>query len=155
MFGARIALDRELLVATLSDFARTLVMPYDVDMALVDLTRRVAGVLDLDGSGMTPWIDGELRFATAVTPAVEKLGRSQEHYQDGPCHDVFRSGWPLLVTDLSKTTDKWPEYTKVAAELGIRSVAGVPMRLGDSRIGKLNHYSQNPRAWPQEDISAA
>jgi GAF domain-containing protein len=149
------ALDRELHIAILSDFARTLAMPYDVDMALVDLTRRVDGVLDLNRSGVTLWIDGQLRFATAGTPAVEKVERSQEQYQDGPCLEAFRSGQPVLVTDLSKTTDKWPEYTKVAAEVGIRSVAGVPMQLGESRVGALNLYSQNPSAWPQEGISVA
>jgi GAF domain-containing protein len=40
--------------------------------------------------------------------------------------------------------DRWPTFSRVAAEAGFRSAAGVPLRAGDRTVGALNLYAAEP-----------
>jgi GAF domain-containing protein len=147
--------DQRLFLQTLSRFAVVLPAHYDLEVVLNELTESVTAVLGLVGSGVTLAEEGELRFVTAVGEASGELERRQEEQQAGPCRDAFESGRVVRVTDVRLESDRWPEFSATATQVGVAGVAGIPMRLADEMIGAVNLYSPEPREWSDEDVAVA
>jgi GAF domain-containing protein len=147
--------DQQLFLQTLSRFAVVLPARYDLEAALIELTKSIIAVLGVSGSGVTMAEDGRLHFVTAVSHASGELERNQEEFQAGPCRDAFDTGEVVRVTDVREEIVRWPEFSTTALRVGVAGVAGIPMRLADEVIGALNVYSPEPRAWTDEDISVA
>ncbi|MET0915623.1 MAG: GAF and ANTAR domain-containing protein [Jiangellaceae bacterium] len=155
-WGAERAMyDESLLVETLSGFAKTLLVPYDVDAVLEELTEHVTAVLGLVGSGVTLVRDGQLQFANAVNDAVVELEQAQHEYQRGPCLDAIRESEIVAIVDLRQQRERWPEYVAVADQHGVCSVAGIPLTLANRAVGALNLYAARPRDWSAKDLLAA
>lgn len=146
--------DHPLFLRTVSDFARLLLTPYDVDATLQELAERSAEVLGLAGSGVSLLVDDRLTYATAVPGGLAALERAQAASQEGPCVEACRTGEVVAVADLANWTDGWDAYRAAAAELGIGAVVGVPMSLNHQTIGALNLYSTGVRDWSAEDLAA-
>jgi GAF domain-containing protein len=147
--------DQDQLLKILSHFSRTLVRPFDTSEALFALTERVGEFLDLPGVGISVADEtGSLRFAAARNDTTITLERSQEELQHGPCADAYRSGAIVMSNDL-RTEQRWPELTRLALDLGMGAVAGIPMGLDDARLGALNLYADTPRDWSADDLEAA
>ena len=147
--------DQRTFLRTVSDATADLVTSYDTATMLDNLCQRVTEVLELGGSGVTLLTEGRLSYVTGLSERVAELEQAQEHEQEGPCVDCSRSGRPVVVTDLASESERWPTYTRVAVELGLRSAAGIPMTLGGKPIGALDLYAHGPRDWPEEDVAAA
>ena len=147
--------DQQLYLKTLSEFAGALISPYEVHSVLQTLTDRVREVLDLAGSGVSLAQGDRLEFDTAYGSAVAEIERTQERTQVGPCVTAFRTGQTIVVPDLTRSADRWPEYAATAARAGIAAVASLPMRLGEETVGALNLYAVGTREWPEEDVAAA
>jgi GAF domain-containing protein len=147
--------DQQLFLQTLSRFAVVLPARYDLEAALIELTKSIIAVLGVSGSGVTMAEAGKLHFVTAVSHASGELERNQEEFQAGPCRDAFDTGEVVRVTDVREEVARWPEFSATALRVGVAGVAGIPMRLADEVIGALNVYSPEPRAWTDEDISVA
>ena len=148
--------DQRLFMKTLTRFSVVLPEHHDLDAAaLAELTKSVAAVLGLGGSGVTMAEQGKLQFVTALTQDSKELERSQQVHQEGPCRDAYETGEVVRVTDVRQESARWPDYSALAADLGVAGVAGIPMRQGDEVIGALNIYSNEPRQWSDEDIAVA
>ncbi|KAA0017662.1 GAF and ANTAR domain-containing protein [Antrihabitans cavernicola] len=153
--------DIGLFTAALSRFARLLVAPYEVDVVLAELAESVSAVLDLAGAGVSVATDGRLRFVTAVTAvtavtgAAGALERCQEEFQAGPCRDAYDTGQVVSVPDLVYHASRWPRFVSTARGSGIVAVAGIPMTLGDDRVGALDLYAAKRREWSATDLTAA
>ena len=147
--------DHSLFLDTLSGFARALIEPYDVDVALSELTGHVTAVLGLAGSGVNLMRDGRLRFEKAVNAAAADLEQAQHDHDRGPCLEAIRTGEVVAITDLDQYRDRWPEYCEVARRHGVCSVAGIPLLLAGEAIGALNLYAQDRREWSVDDLLAA
>lgn len=147
--------DHQLYLRTLSEFARTLLTPYDVHAMFNQLADRVTSVLGLAGSGVSLAHGGRLELDTALGEDVAAVELVQERTQVGPCVTAFRSGEIVAVPDLREVPSRWPEYVRVAVEVGILAVASIPMRLGDVTVGALDLYAREVRDWPQEELDAA
>jgi len=148
--------DQRLFMKTLTRFSVVLPEHHDLDAAaLAELTKSVAAVLGLGGSGVTVAEQGKLQFVTALTQDSKELERSQQVHQEGPCRDAYETGEVVRVTDVRQESARWPDYSALAADLGVAGVAGIPMRQGDEVIGALNIYSNEPRQWSDEDIAVA
>lgn len=72
----------------------------------------------------------------------------------GPCLDAGRSGLVFLIDDM-RTDDRWPDYTRHAAEHGIGSSLSVPLPFQAGTLGALNNYSTRPHAFTDEDVELA
>ncbi|WP_460800748.1 GAF and ANTAR domain-containing protein [Nocardioides pacificus] len=142
-------------MSTLTEFTSTLLTSYDVETVLSGLTVRLTEVLGLAGSGVTLARDGRLELVTAVPAHIELLERAQSEVQDGPCVTAFRTGQIVAVESLAESQATWGAYLRVAREIGIEAVAGVPMRLHDQGVGAVNLYSAVPRKWSERDLAAA
>lgn len=143
------------LLEALCRFATVLPSAYDAAMALEELTDTAVELLDLSSSGVSLEEAGHLRFVTASDHMASELELAQERLQEGPCHEALRRGVPVTTDDLPTDADRWPLYGARAAELGIRAVAGLPMRLAGVPVGALNLYSTTARTWSTEDVDIA
>ncbi|CAM3379475.1 GAF and ANTAR domain-containing protein [Occultella aeris] len=146
--------DHAEFVRTTSEFAQKLIEPYEVHEVLGDLAERTSQLLALAGGGVTVEVDDRVRAITTVPEWLADLGRHQEDTQRGPCIDASATGAVVAVADL-RADMRWPDYRTVAARIGVRSAAGIPMHLGTHTLGALNLYGEAPRIWDAEDLAAA
>ena len=147
--------DHQLYLRTLSEFTRVLLTPYDVQSVLAELTARVTAVLGLLGSGVSLGRADRLVFDTAVGKEVAEVEQVQQRTQEGPCVAAYRSGEGVSVSDLAAGPDRWPEYNRAAARVGIQAVASIPLKLAEQPVGALNLYASEPREWDPDDMAAA
>ena len=147
--------DHDLFVRTISEFTGKLLNHYEVTDVLGDLAERLTRLFALAGSGVTVGLDGRLQVAVTVPPELAPLEKYQEDNQDGPCVEAYRTGEVVAIGDLATAEPRWVGYQAVAAEVGMRSVVGVPMKLGEMTFGALNMYQAAPRQWDQDELAAA
>lgn len=147
--------DQHRLHRALRDFAHTLVRRYDVGDVLYRLSDDVTDVLGVTGSGVSLLDDGVLRFITATSDQIEEVERLQDQYEQGACEEATTTATAIAVCDLRMETDRWPKFAVAAVEHGLSAVLGIPMHVEDTTIGALNVYHDQPRAWTDEEISAA
>ena len=147
--------DRDLLWSTLSGFTRTIVGPYDVDTMLGDLTGAATDLLRLVGSGVSLIQDGRLTNATSIPPRLSSIEVVQEQTQTGPCVQASRTGEVIAVSDLRVRAQEWGAYCAAGAETGVLAVAGIPMTLGETKVGALNLYAAVVREWSDDDLAIA
>ncbi|GAA4744876.1 GAF and ANTAR domain-containing protein [Modestobacter marinus] len=70
----------------------------------------------------------------------------------GPCLDAGRSGAVFLVEDMRRD-DRWPDYARQVAELGVRSSMSIPLPFQGANIGALNNYARTPGAFGDADVA--
>lgn len=143
------------LFDVLTRFADTLADHYDVADVLYALTDHTVEVLDATGAGVSLTDDhGALQFVSANSEIAAQLERVQQDSRQGPCHEAFTSGSEVVVEDIT-AHDEWPTYRSKAADLGLRSVIGIPLVVGGRRLGALNIYNDVQRTWTGVDIANA
>lgn len=141
-------------VYTVAEFSKKLLTDYDSHEVLEELAEHLTNLLGLMGSGFSLGQDGKLIAITAVPPHLAPLERRQEIDQRGPCVHAFTTGAIVAVPDLSQET-RWPEYSNLAAELGVRAVVGMPMTLEGQTVGSFNLFRATPGPWGENDLAAA
>ncbi len=147
--------DQGLFLRTLSEFARTLVVRYEIVDVLYALAERTTALLDVAGAGVS-LVDGDrLRFVTGVNEATVQVEQTQERIQEGVCVDAWKSGKVVTVPVLPPPDGSWAEFVENARAAGFAAVAGIPMRLDDEVLGAVNVYSAEPRPWSDDDIATA
>lgn len=147
--------DHARLSGVLSDFAHTLVRNYEVGDVLYQLTDATVEVLGTAGAGVSLMEEGgELRFVSATDEDTSKVERVQEACQLGPCKEAHELGETVLVHDIA-SDHRWPKYREQAMAVGFQTMAGIPMRLQDFRLGALNIYDKSVRNWGDDDVVAA
>jgi bifunctional protein TilS/HprT len=57
---------------------------------------------------------------------------------------------PVVITDVSR--DRRLQYPEQAIEAGIRSVVGVPIKMGEALLGSLRVYTKEPYEFSNQDI---
>ncbi|MEV5786944.1 GAF and ANTAR domain-containing protein [Streptomyces sp. NPDC048448] len=134
-------MNQRLLAKTFVELADNLVADFDLIDFLRLLTDRCVGMLDASAAGvLLADHDGELRVMAASDEQVRLLELFQLQNDEGPCLDCFRTGAPVVVTDLVEEADRWPRFVAAAHRSGFRSVQALPMRLRDDVVGALNLF---------------
>ena len=158
LLGARqgaMVYDQARFIQTMSEFARQMLTPHDIEGALTQLAGNTTEVLGLAGSGVSLARSDELIFATAVPDHLTKLEQVQEEHGVGPCVTAYREERVIAVDDLGEHVDLWPEYCAAAASTGVSSVASLPMQLHGIKVGCLNLYAHGPQPWDRDDLAVA
>jgi len=119
------------------------------------LTLEVADVFGLAGAGVSLADGKAMRTVAAQSERAAALELIQEQYGVGPCVESQRIARPVLVFDLTDHPSKWKEFTKVAATVGVVSVAAVPIRLGGVGLGVLDLYHGAQHRWTTEEVRLA
>lgn len=147
--------DQAALKRAFADFARTISDRYEIGDVLYRLTDQIVDVLEVDGAGVSLGHEADsLRFVTATDDRVSRLEDAQVAARSGPCFDAYRSGDLTVCEDL-EAEDRWPSYREAAVGEGFRSVAGIPMPIGERRIGALDLYRSRPGSWDVETLDVA
>jgi hypothetical protein len=134
----------ERLARTFVGLADTLVAGYDLMEFLQALTERCAELLEVDAAGLL-LADGPgtLRLVAASAEQARVVELFQVQHREGPCLDAFRTGQPVIVSDIrsAEAGARWPRFAPAARAAGFAGVHAIPMRLRDQVIGTLNLFS--------------
>jgi GAF domain-containing protein len=97
----------------------------------------------------------EGRAYTAAHTGALALDADELQYErgHGPCMDAGRAGLTMVISDML-TEERWPDYTRAAAERGVGSSLSVPLPVQGSSIGAINIYSTKRRAFEDPDVVA-
>jgi GAF domain-containing protein len=112
------------------------------------LCRAAARALPASGVGVSVMTDaGEQGLAAFSDENSELLEELQFTLGEGPCVDAFAFRRPVLTPELDlAVTTRWPAYTPVAYERGVRAVFAFPMQIGGARLGVMDVYRDSPGA---------
>lgn len=145
-----------LLARTLVELADTLVADFDVVELLTRLADRCVDVLDVATAGlMLVGPDGDLRVMASSSEAMRVLELFELQAREGPCLDCYRSGKPVMSSDLARADHRWPRFAAEALAGGFRSVHALPMRLRGTVIGALNLFRLEPGEMRPAEVDAA
>ncbi len=137
----------ERLAQAFVELADTLVAGFDLMEFLHMLTERCVELLEVDAAGL---LLADARGALQLVAASTEQARVAELFQiqndEGPCLDCYRTGQPVIVSDISAghAAARWPRFAAAAKEMGFAGVHAIPMRLRDQVIGTLNLFRTAP-----------
>jgi len=118
------------------------------------VTEYARDALGCDDAGVLLKVGGVVTTASATSPRVEESDRIQRETGEGPCFAASQTGELFRVDDTTLVTD-WPEWAWAVSQMGIRSALGVPLRTNDRNYGALNLYSEQPKAFGEDEIAIA
>ncbi|AQT81596.1 hypothetical protein B1R94_23600 [Mycolicibacterium litorale] len=139
------------LAVRMAELARLTASPRNVDEVLADVTAAAVemipgtdtcGVL-LIGKG------GKFESLFGTSDLIYKLDALQEECGEGPCIEAAVD--ELIVrTDDFTTERRWPNYSRAAAELGVRSGMSFKLYTTATTAGALNLFGLKPHAFDGE-----
>lgn len=116
---------------------------------IVELAR---DALPADLAGVTTIVEGRLSTAVFTDDAAPHIDAHQYVGGSGPCVEAFRSQRTIRI-DSVPDDQRWPQFTEVAAEFGVRSTLSLPLAARGEPLGALNLYAHASHAFaaPEED----
>lgn len=134
----------ERLAQIFVEVADTLVDEFDLIDFLHKLSVRVAGLVDASAVGILLADQrGHLRFMAASDENAKVVEILQAQSRQGPCPEAYRTGKPVVNTDIRTTASRWPQFAARAGAMGFSSVHAFPLRLRSQVIGAMNVFGQN------------
>lgn len=148
----------ERLAQAFVELADTLVAGYDLMEFLQTLTDRCVELLEVDAAGLLLADSrGVLRLVAASTERARVVELFQIQNDEGPCLDCYRTGQPVIVSDIraDPAAARWPQFAAAAREMDYAGVHAIPMRLRDQVIGTLNLFRTTPNGLSPAVVVAA
>lgn len=144
------------IVEAFLSMAGSLVAGDDVPDLLNRLTSDCARLLDVAAAGLL-LVDrrGALHVVAASSHDAEDLEAFQAQRAEGPCHDAYQDGRPVLVPDVAAVADRWSEFVPLALQHGVLSVHAVPLRLRDQVVGALGLFGSGVGELNDRDLRLA
>ncbi len=107
---------------------------------------------DTVGAGLSVFgSDGARITAAATDELVEQADRIQYEIHSGPCLVAWADRTVVRVDDFAGDT-RWPEWTRRALELGLRTSLSAPLVAGDTALGAMKVYGTSPGVYgPREE----
>lgn len=127
-----------------AELADTLTSDFDIMDFLQVLVERSVEVLRVDVAGVTLEGRDGLALAAGSSEQMRVLEEWEARHDQGPCRDAYHGVKQILVADLREATDRWPDFTPKALDIGMRGVHAFPLRLRDDCIGGMNLYRERP-----------
>lgn len=130
--------------------AQVSVQPSAEARGTADLLQRLVSAattgLGLSGAVVTlRSVDDAEAIAAASDPTSRSRAELEFGVGEGPAHDAFIRGGPVLVPDLGGPQgNTWPGYAPAARAAGIGAVFAFPLQVGASRFGVLSLFADVP-----------
>lgn len=109
-------------------------------------------------AGVALYTRGSRPETVATTdPLVSDLYDLQLAIDAGPMVTALQDRTTVLISD-TQSDDRWPDWSRKVAELGVRSVLEVPLATGNSTgstVGVLSLYGPEPDAFGDDDEAIA
>jgi GAF domain-containing protein len=135
------------------EVADTLVDEFDLIEFLQLVTARTAELLQAGAVGLLLADQhGRLQFMAASDEASTMLELFELQHSEGPCLDAFRTGAPVIFSDIEQGIERWPMFTPRARDAGFASVYAIPMRLRGEVLGALNLFGTGIGVMETEDV---
>ncbi|CAN5516668.1 hypothetical protein BH23ACT9_BH23ACT9_31030 [soil metagenome] len=145
--------DRELQIVDLvARLTAGLANDFDLFDTLTSMCEQLAGAIGIDACGIL-LADGECAEVAAVSGEdAKQVELIQIQRDDGPCIDALQRNQVTVVNDLHAVADRWPDFVKVCAVVGLSSVASFPLPGPEGPMGSLNTFRRNG-GFTREDIA--
>ena len=92
--------------------------------------------------------------AACTDPVASQADDIQFRTGDGPCLHAMHHVQPVRIDDLA-THSRWPQFSRQAAALGIRSCLAVPLFEDNEPVGALTLYARRPGAFGPAEVRRA
>ncbi len=145
----------ESLSALHQELAGVVVVGRELDDVLTEIVRIARRAMPgADASSIT--LIRDERGFTAAYDGQMALDADELQYERGygPCLDAGRSGEVFIVSDMH-SEERWPDYARNGAEMGVRSSLSMPLPFQGSTIGALNNYAGRPEAFGDGEVAVA
>lgn len=139
-------------VAALAELARALAQDQSVPAALQSILSLVLRALPGCHAASVTVLDDEAKPSTMAATDEETLQMDQRQYAlgDGPCLDAARRHQVNRWT-LQEAEQRWPDFTSLAEEMGLRSYLSAGLSLAGRPLGALNLSSRDADGFSQLD----
>jgi GAF domain-containing protein len=107
-----------------------------------------------DFASVTMITDGRPSTPIQTEPLAADLDAAQYRSRRGPCLEAYSSR-TVVRGKISQNAERWPEFTAVAADAGVRSVLAVPLVANERPLGALNLYSKSDGGYDDADEETA
>ena len=144
----------EELVASLTELGRTLTEDESVRDTLQSILALALRAVPACHAASVTVLDDQGQPSTYAATSEEtyELDRRQYLLHDGPCLDAARrqqvNRWSLAEAEL-----RWPDFTSLAKEMGLRSYLAAGLSLSGRPLGALNLSSHEPDGFDRLDES--
>ena len=135
---------------TLHELARIFHAGEHIEQVLHSIVR--AAVIEVpaaDYAGITMVSPNAVTTPVTTGPLAEKLDAIQYATGEGPCLSAAPHEQTVGVDDLS-VDRRWPDFSALAGELGVRSILSIKLFVEGDSSGALNIYSGTPGAFDEE-----
>ena len=150
------AADHGQVIRTLVGLADSLVADYEPSELLQRLVDECTRLLDVDAAGLLlVGRDGALQVAAASSEQVRALELLQLRGDDGPCLEAYSLGERVVAGEPAELQVRWSGFAADMGTAGLRSVAAVPLRLREHKIGALGLFSEREHVPSAEDVDIA
>jgi GAF domain-containing protein len=135
--------------------ARYVVGSETLAATLERVTHLAARVVPADMAGITMLVEGRPTTAIFTDLDAPRIDAHQYNGTGGPCMTAFKANRAVRIGSVPDD-ERWPDFTRVAGEFGIRSTLSLPLSTPGKAWGALNLYSYTPNAFglDQEQIGA-
>ncbi|VXB92088.1 ANTAR domain protein [Arthrobacter sp. 9AX] len=82
------------------------------------------------------------------------LDKLEQDLGQGPCLTSLETMKPVILADV-QTDPRWPEYQKLLAANGCRSVLGVPLALDESQAAALDFFATESGVFSEKVVQRA
>ena len=136
------------------ELADTLTGDFDAVELMQQLAEACVELLEVDAAGLM-LLDprGHPRLVASAPALMYGLELFELQADEGPCMDVIRTGDPVLNIQVSEAQDRWPHFTAVALEAGMRSTHALPLKLRASLIGAVNLFARREQHLTHSDVA--
>jgi hypothetical protein len=112
----------------------------------VDLSTRFVDALPVSGASVSVIANGRRQTVLSATDATSmQFDEAQFALEQGPYWDALHGGEDVLAPSILYSTLKlWPRLRPVVENLGIGSVAALPLQLGQLTVGVVTLYGTTP-----------
>ena len=87
----------------------------------------------------------------ASSSLPQQVDAVQEELGQGPCLETAFEQHTVLVPDLA-TDERWPRFSRRAAELGVRSMLSFQLYVEGDNLGALNLFSRDVDAFDEQSV---
>ncbi|GAB7045652.1 GAF and ANTAR domain-containing protein [Catenuloplanes indicus] len=86
---------------------------------------------------------------SATDEVVQRVDHAQYESGEGPCLDAMYRQQTVRLSDMA-TEHRWPDFSRRAVDLGIRSMLSFQLYVVAGNLGALNLYSRSTKAFDDE-----
>ncbi len=136
------------------ELADTLTDDFDVVEVMNQLAEACLELLQVDAAGLMLIDDrGRPRLVASSPDLMRELELFELQTDEGPCLDVIQTGQAVVNVNVAQAQDRWPRFTALALEVGMRSTHALPLKLRSNLIGAVNLFARTEQHLSEGDIA--